>query len=668
MSKKIYKYEFKNEYKLMIDIIEYTKDKKKFISTLETISVDSIELAIKALKVSGVCVNTHEVSNDRYNLLVEESLSKIKSNIKNDSERKFIDDFKRDRDILNKLYSDFYSKDIHKDIKSIPDRYKLFAYLILIENSLRILSNTTDNYYASHLINIDFRKKDKDGIRNLHQLNAKEVADMHDRYIENASEALYAILFYKYTYNDKKKFNHCPIDEQIETKYIYTSMNHNDLVDVLRIINDVHEKWRFGYISLNIKDNKVISETKDTKAILQSDLMDFRFDSEHLSTQFNTLGKNFKCDIKEKRLIPEGYLDEGEFIDKEYCKTYLQVNDFNTEINQVPLNQWMRAYAVIRMISKNFIRNNKPKNKSDLKSWVIITNYASLRAKFENHGVDKEYVDKILNSLKFNKTSRDILASPIIEIEDRLIIIPSICRCMIGATSVLKLASSQNWDISFKGENFEFFVKKILDEAEIKNCSLKKYHEGGEVYQCDVLFNLDKDLYFIECKNVSQPFGYYSKTRLLSYQEDFKQQIERISNFYRDHLNYVKDGLSLSQEWKPRNIYNIILYSCKLGSSYQEGSNIITDINIFKSIVLKEHASLRKNGKPICLITDKDLDYIYRGKLTTNKFLKGIKEPYKIKLQRINLIEHVIEIEVNDLTLIYRDNRKKDSEVIIMRK
>lgn len=25
---KIYKYEFKNEYKLMIDIIEYTKDKK----------------------------------------------------------------------------------------------------------------------------------------------------------------------------------------------------------------------------------------------------------------------------------------------------------------------------------------------------------------------------------------------------------------------------------------------------------------------------------------------------------------------------------------------------------------------------------------------------------------------------------------------------------------
>ena len=77
----------------------------------------------------------------------------------------------------------------------------------------------------------------------------------------------------------KKKFNHCPIDEQIETKYIYTSMNHNDLVDVLRIINDVHEKWRFGYISLNIKDNKVISETKDTKAILQSDLMDFRFDS-----------------------------------------------------------------------------------------------------------------------------------------------------------------------------------------------------------------------------------------------------------------------------------------------------------------------------------------------------------------------------------------------------
>ena len=181
---------------------------------------------------------------------------------------------------------------------------------------------------------------------------------------------------------------------------------------------------------------------------------------EHLSTQFNTLGKNFKCDIKEKRLIPEGYLDEGEFIDKEYCKTYLQVNDFNTEINQVPLNQWMRAYAVIRMISKNFIRNNKPKNKSDLKSWVIITNYASLRAKFENHGVDKEYVDKILNSLKFNKTSRDILASPIIEIEDRLIIIPSICRCMIGATSVLKLASSQNWDISFKGENFEFLKKK----------------------------------------------------------------------------------------------------------------------------------------------------------------------------------------------------------------
>lgn len=660
-------YKFKNEYKLMIDIINYTQDEDKFISTLETISHDSIALAVKALKASGICINTHEVSNKKHNSLVEKSLSIIESNITYNSDRKFIDDFKRDRDILNNLYSDFYSKDIHREIKSIPDKYKLFAYLIVIENSLRILSNAHNNYYANHLLYINFIKKDKYGIRTLNQLNPKEIGDLHDRYIENASEVLYAILFYKYTYNDRHKFIHCPIDEPIEINYMYTSSNHNDLVDVLRIINDVHEKWKFGYISLNMKDSKVIIEIKDTKAIEQSDLMDFRFDSEHLSTQFGTLDKHFKCDIEEKKLVPEGYLDEGEFIDKEYCKTYLQVNNFDTEINQIPLNQWIRAYAVIRILSKNFIKRNKTKNKSDLSSWIIVTNYEFLEKKFENHGIDKKYIYEILNSLKFTKDSRDILSSPIIEVGDNLMIIPSICKCMIGATSILKLASLKNWNISFKGENFECFVKKILNDAKINNCSLKEYGTNGEEYQCDALFNLDRDLYFIECKNILQPFGYYSKTRLLSYQEDFKQQIKRISDFYRNNLNYVKDGLGLPQEWKPRHIYNIILYSCKLGKSYKENFNIITDINIFKSIMLKEYASLKQNGKPIMLMSDKSLNYIYQGRLTTNKFIKGIENPYKIKFQKINLIEHVIDIKVNNLTLAYRDNRKMNSEITIGR-
>lgn len=321
----------------------------------------------------------------------------------------------------------------------------------------------------------------------------------------------------------------------------------------------------------------------------------------------------------------------------------------------------------MRLMATNFLSDNKYKMKRDLNSWVIITDKETLKENFKQNGISVKYIDKIIKYLTFNKKSRSIFSSPIIKVNGKLIIIPTICKSLSGAISLIELASSQQWDMSFKGSNFETFVRNQLNEANITNCSLKRYDEHGNEYECDVVFNLGKDLYFVECKNNIQPLGEYNKIRFKKDVEEHKQQIERISKFYINNLDYVKERLNLPEKWKIRHAYNIILFSCKLGKSLVDNYNIVTDINILKSIILKEYPTIKQNGKPIILIKMDKYSSIYQGELTSTKLLKGIENPFQITLQNEALSENIVDVKINNLILTHKDNRKDRPEFMAVK-
>lgn len=656
----------KKNYDIVLNMINNIRNEEKYLNKLEEI-IDKygVKQAINILKATGISINTHETINKKINKLYEKSSDIIEKRISDKSEEMFFIKFKKESEILNGLYKDFYSKESHQEIKNIPDEYKLCSYLISIENSLRIIrSKCEKNTIKNYLLDIKFRKQEGDRVKSIDRLSVDKIVSIHDKYIEDASIALHAMLFYGYTYNNKK-FNNCLIDEDIDTAYMYTSCKHNDLVDIMGIINDLYNKWRFNYIDLQINNNIVENIIRDRDSIILNDIMDFRFESERISTQLNSIENYGRRVTNSKDLLPSGILDEIEELDRKYCERYLYIKDFNAKINQVKINEWMRAFAILRVLSTEYLRNNKHKMSQKLEDWVLVMSQEELEKEFEDKGIDKSITKNIIMNLTFNRKSKSILNSPILNIEDKLLIIPSICRSITGTTSLIELASSQEWDMSFKGSNFEKYMKEKFDESNNKTYMIKKYDSLGNEYECDAVLKLDKDLYFIEYKNHLQPFGDYSKMRFQKYQEECVEQINRISKFYLENLNYIRDKFKLDLSWKPRTVYKIVVFSCKLGKSYINGTNIVTDSNILESIILKKHPAIMLNGNPMALIQHNKYKNIYQGKLTSTKIINGIKNPYQIEVHKETLKEEIIDVRVNNLKIKYRDNRKQLPDFIV---
>ncbi|GAA3328634.1 hypothetical protein GCM10020331_073390 [Ectobacillus funiculus] len=106
----------------------------------------------------------------------------------------------------------------------------------------------------------------------------------------------------------------------------------------------------------------------------------------------------------------------------------------------------------------------------------------------------------------------------------------------------------------------------------------------------------EKDLFLCECKHTAQPLTQRKRYDFFYNQKipgDIEQTNRICDFFYSSNLNYIIDefnnkyGSTYTSDWRPRQIYRMVIYSCKLASKLDIDGVIITDYTIFTTLLYK---------------------------------------------------------------------------------
>lgn len=200
---------------------------------------------------------------------------------------------------------------------------------------------------------------------------------------------------------------------------------------------------------------------------------------------------------------------------------------------------------------------------------------------------------------------------------DSLIVTPML-SLYINASYSLFSNMAKIGQINFKGTNFENFIKKMISESGF-NCSSIRIGK----YECDVIFVICNELFFIECKTHMQPYTIREHTKLryqiFSEIDKFNKNIE----FFLSNLNHIIAKLNLQKKWAPSKVHRIFITSAMLGSYELYEKCHITDSTILITFFL------RVRTKIINDINMSAQTYFakMREEITAEKLMDYIKNP-----------------------------------------
>ncbi|MEG6520858.1 hypothetical protein [Desulfotomaculum sp. 1211_IL3151] len=634
----------------------------KINSFLEKYSIEEI---IFALKGNGFGVDAYPGSRSYKNFLELRPLIICKAS--NQMKEQLVHEYEFEITLWNQLFHDFYSKDQFEKVTEVPDEKKIFAFLIAFEVYIRALNDFRFNKGKNrdHYGKVELQKRIDGEIKGVAELSANQFTDAVDYLFQQASRVVQAFLFYGYLYKNNK-FVCCTFEEEIDWEFLNQSMMHFPLIDIRNVLFDTFEDWKFGNYKLEkLDENNIRIIPQKIKDLVNQKIEIQRFQSFRHSIMFSESSNKDK--IKEcNYLAPKAFLDNQEESSyKEYLE-YFSSDNLSYKVCNIEIAKWLRAYSIIRHVNREFINKKMFPDLNKPNEWLYVSSKDEWIDKFLTFGIDKKSAEIIFNKLRFKKNSIDWFDSPLIEFGEKIVTIPSYASYIQDSLALMSLASKENFSLDFKGYCFEDRVLDDLNKNQIPAVSVKRQFENEE-YQCDVAFILGKDLFLCECKHTIQPstqrkrYDFYNR----KIPEDVNQ-INRISEFYSSHIDILSEELNkkrkydLPNDWKPRHIYKILIYSCKLPGKLYKDEVIITDYTILSTLLYKRLPTFFKNGEPIRQVMPPKMKGVYQGKLTTNKLLNFIESPWQIGFQKaFTKVEDEI-VPINKINL----HRKKASRTI----
>lgn len=630
----------------------------------------SIEEIISAFKCNGFGVNAYPNSKSYKDYVKWHS--KIYEKYSGQAKIKMLNEYDQELKKWNTLFNDYYSKPQFEKVAAIDDDKKLYAFLICFELYTRALSDYKFNkgknqhFYGK----IDLQKIINGEIKDIDSLTANQFTDTIDYIFQQASKIVQAFIYYAYLYKNNK-FICCSYDEVIDWNDIDKSMIYFPLIDIRNVLFDAFEEWKFGSYHLVYRDeNNIEINPCDIKNLIDEKIESQRFESfrqfsmrDYGETNLDKVGKE---EYMSKLLPPSGFLDKNEKASYNEYLEYFSSQKLDYKVDGVEIVKWLRAYSVVRCANRGFLGSDMFPDIGIPEKWLYISTSNEWIKKFIEHGIDEKSACVIFNRLIFKKNSIDWFDAPFIKIGEKIITVPSYTSHIQDVLALISLATKENINLDFKGYCFEDRILNDLNKNQISAVSIKRKIDKEE-YQCDVAFILGQDLFLCECKHTAQPLT--QRKRYDFYNRKVPEdviQMNRISDFYTLNTGYVlkelnnQKGYQYSLEWKPRHIYRMIIYSCKLAGKLNIDGVIITDYTVFTTILYKRLPTILKNGKPVKQIIPPKMKGVFQGKLTTNKLINYMDNPWQIGFQKAFTEVEDITVPINKINL----HRKRVSRTI----
>ncbi|WP_028400512.1 hypothetical protein [Ectobacillus panaciterrae] len=645
-------------YELM-SVLNDRKNNYKFDSVIEKYMLEDILIALKG---NGFGVNAYPNSKS-YNKYLD-ILPKISSKASTENKRHIVDKYNQELKTWNKLFRDFYSNDQFEEVTQVADENKFFAFLIAFEfyvralNDLKFNGGKNKNFYG----NMDIQRNINGQTIGIKELSANQFTDVIDLLFQQASKVVQAFIFYGYLYNNNE-FKYCEHDRDIDLSDIKKSFNYFQLIDLRTVLFDLFEDWKFGNYEVLERDEKNVEiMPKSLKSFLDETIEAQRFESfrQHNIWSYDARNRDVKELSLTKVLAPESFLDKSEEASYNEYLEYFSSEKLDYKVEGIEIVKWLRAYAVVRHYNRKFLNTNLFPEHSIPDNWLYVSTVDKWVQLFTMHGIDEESAKIICDKFRFKKNSVDWFDSPFIEIGEKIITIPSVASRIQDVLALISMAAKEDMNLDFKGYCFEDRILNDLNTNKIPAVSIKRKIKGKE-YQCDVAFILGKDLFLCECKHTVQPLT--QRKRYDFYNQKIPGDIEqtnRICDFYSSNLNYIidefnnKHGSTYTSDWRPRQIYRMVIYSCKLASKLDIDGVIITDYTIFTTLLYKRLPTIFQNGRTTQFMPPK-MKGVFQGKLTSNKLLNFLDNPWQMDFQKFAT---EIEDEVIPVNQIYLHKKK----------
>lgn len=612
------------------------RDMEKFLRHLDyLLESKKLDGVIETLKSSGITLNifNDKVQRDKmkiiFNYIYEkvdlEGKTKLEKLMKDSKKIEFV--FQLQNESRERFFENAqgYNKD-----------FEVVSYLISLEVYLRKIKDST-----------------VESIENTKKLTEK--VNIFESIIESTGMILKNFIYNKNLFKGSKRNISLKVLDVAE-RHILFSLLWNEF-------NDLVEYWKYSDVSISMLENgKIFIDLIDNDFELNNFISNERFVNLREGWQINTivqiLSEQSGDKENEEKFVSDG-MKELEIL---FATLYFGSPMLNEKVEQIEIVAWIKAYQLLIDESKKYLKKQKKITAFNLENVCLSKSKYEWEKFYRQNGFSDEESKIIIEFFTFNSKSIDLIDCPFVEIDDKLVIIPSITSQADSSRAVASNFLTRNINLNFKGTGFEDRTKAGLDLAGIKNGELYKKVDETE-YECDVAFIIEDALFFVECKAHVQPYTSRQHANHLHKIYKETEQLNRIADFYESHLPFVREQLKLKDDFIPSEIHRILLTTSMVGTPMCINGVYVIDESSLTMFIDRTPPSLKvidnKNGVYESYST-KIYD-IFEGELTSRKMMDFLNSPPQIEIVKDFYRERVI----NTPFYSYRRNIKENQTVHI---
>ncbi|MNW44749.1 hypothetical protein D3C74_219900 [compost metagenome] len=577
--------------------LEKTKNTEEFMKlVLESYNTDGLEAALKILKKSGICISPFGTGMAKNPRLYNDVIRILKAKEQKGA-IEILNRFEKEVMAINDLYKNYTKNYLIRIEDLLPDEDHINAYLITLELFLR-------NHLGGAF-------KVRSGLNNTN-------SDIHENVVVSSGDVIHYLMNYK-------KFPLKDVTKKINLEYVKAASKHIDYAAYKELLNTVLELWSYFEVDFSIGENVTIIAKGDYtlgKTISHLMFMDIRNAkmSRFAYDQYLLYGENSTYN-KTRKLAPSGYISFNEKLTCEFIKEYFATSNLEYKFDGVTIAEFIRAYLTISIECETFFKKRKLNRNQDVLSLSDVCIVKS-KNKWINllvtAGIKLDSAKKIIDNLTFNEKSKDLFDCPLIRVDDYLVVLPSVSLLTDPSRALLSNLKRRNIDVNIKGDLFEEELINTVVSTGLQCINLERYD-----YECDAVFSLDNDLYFVEAKHLNDPTSYREYMSNLDKIHEACVQLERIVDYYSTHTNLseIKEKLQISEI---NNIYKVVVTNTAQGKKNNINNTFVIDETCFTGYFLRRPPQIVsiKNGK---VDLHQLFDEYYTGDISSKQFLKFIE-------------------------------------------
>ncbi|MBD2783812.1 hypothetical protein ID858_00675 [Xenorhabdus sp. DI] len=342
--------------------------------------------------------------------------------------------------------------------------------------------------------------------------------------------------------------------------------------------------------------------------------------------------------------------------------------DLYEKYGRIPIYDWIHAYQCLVELSINVMRKRllgKHKISLDPQSWLVIKYHNKWVSFFEKKGLSPQTARTIIKYFTFNANAKDLNDCPFICCDDGLLLMPALVFRSSPVNSLMSLFGSKKIDTAIKGDFHERQFIQLVLESGVQACHIHAH----ENYECDCLILIDDHLIFSELKSNGQPIRfekYYqhicntigdnsfildSKNKKM---RSSKEQINRVADYYLKNINIITEKFGLSDSWRPKGVYKMVLSTTILGGIYHNDGVYVVDkfamVSFFRRSpgkIYQANGNEKMKGKTIC-------GYEHcEGNITIDKFIAYIESLPSISIVKKYMRKLTYNVKLGDALIYY---------------